>query len=265
MSPARYRISRRLGLGGMAEVFEAELAGELGFSRKVALKRMVGEAARDPVAARRFLDEARIASKLHHANIVSVLDVGLLDGAPFQVLELVDGIDAHGLAQRVGGTLPLEIALIIAAEVAHALDHAHRAVDASGLPLGIVHRDVKPSNVLVSWDGDVKLTDFGIAVAHEREARTEAGMAPGTRGYMAPEQRTRGELDGRTDVFGLGLTLCALLAGDTPLRDVTVEVRLLAGEAMPLPAALPADVRAVIAGAVAPDRDDRPSAGELAD
>ena len=249
----------------MAEVFEAELAGELGFIRKVAIKRMLGEAASDDLSARRFLDEARIASRLHHANIVSVIDVGLLDGLPFQVLELVDGIDAYRLQSRSGGVLPLEVALIIANDVAHALDHAHGALDRAGLSLGIVHRDVKPANVLVSWGGDVKLTDFGIAVAHDRVSRTEAGLVAGTMGFIAPEQRTKSGIDGRTDVFSLGLTLHAMLTGYTPLRDIAVEMALIGGAPVTLDAMLPADIRELIAHAVAPHRRDRPTAAQFAD
>jgi hypothetical protein len=248
----------------MAEVFEAELVGELGFVRKVAIKRMVPEAAAEPTGARRFLDEARIASRLHHANIVSVIDVGLLDGLPFHVLELVDGVDAQTLQQRAGGTLPLEVALVLAGEVAHALDHAHGAVDDAGVTLGIVHRDVKPSNVLVSWGGDVKLGDFGIAVARDRTARTEAGIV-GTMGFMAPEQRTRSQIDGRTDVYALGLTLHALVTGASPLQDFEVELRVLAGGPMPIDPTLPSDVRALIVSAVAPELRARPTAGQLGD
>ncbi len=264
MSNARYHMLRRLGQGGMAEVFEAELTGELGFVRKVAIKRMLASAASDPSAAQRFLDEARIASHLHHANVVSVIDVGLLDGLPFQVLELVDGIDVHQLMQRAGGTLPLEVALAIVGDVAHALDHAHAALDTDGQPLGIVHRDVKPSNVLVSWSGDVKLSDFGIAVARDRAAKTEAGVVPGTLGFIAPEQRSRSQLDGRTDVFALGLTLHSILAGYSPLEDVEVEVRSLVGHAIPIDANIAPDIRALIEHAVAHAPADRPSAGELA-
>jgi len=262
---ARYRMLRRLGAGGMAEVFEAELAGELGFSRKVAIKRMSRQAAADREMATRFLDEARIASRLHHANIVSVVDMGLLDDLPFQVLELVDGVDVQQLQRRAGGVLPIEIALIIVGDVAHALDHAHEMRDASGVPLGIVHRDVKPSNVLVSWGGDVKLTDFGIAFANEREVKTEAGLVPGTMGFIAPEQRLKGSVDGRTDVFALGLTLHAMLTGYTPLRDVSVDIDLLAGKPIPLDAALPAEIRDAIARAVTPDKRDRLTAAQLAE
>lgn len=249
----------------MAEVFEAELVGDHGFVRKVAIKRMLAGAASDPSMADRFLDEARIASRLHHANIVSVVDLGLLDSLPFQVLELVDGIDAQQLVQRVGGKLPIDVALAITAEIAHGLDHAHSAVDASGLPLGIVHRDVKPSNVLLSWGGDVKLSDFGIAFARDRAALTEAGLVPGTSGFIAPEQRLKSEMDGRTDVFALGLTLHSLLTGYTPLQDVTVEIAMLEGVPMPLDATLPDDVRLLIARAVTPSRLDRLTAAQFAD
>lgn len=249
----------------MAEVFEAELVGDHGFVRKVAIKRMLEGAAADPSSSHRFLDEARIASRLHHANIVSVVDLGLLDNLPFQVLELVDGINAQQLVHRAGGTLPIDVALAITAEVAHGLDHAHSVLDTAGLPLGIVHRDVKPSNVLVSWGGDVKLSDFGIAFARDRAAQTEAGLVAGTSGFIAPEQRMKSEMDGRTDVFALGLTLHALLTGYTPLQDVAVEIAVLEGVPMPLDAKLPDDVRALLARAVTPSRLDRLTAAQFAD
>ncbi len=248
----------------MAEVFEAELTGDHGFVRKVAIKRMLEAAAADAVAARRFLDEAVIASRLHHANVVAVVDLGLLDDRPFQVLEYVDGLDAQELLARAGGSLPVEVALVIATAVAHALDHAHAACDAAGLPLGIVHRDVKPSNVLVSSTGDIKLGDFGIAVARDRESRTEAGMVAGTAGFIAPEQRGKQPLDGRTDVFALGLTLHALLTGDSPLADLEVELRVVAGDPVPIDPTIPGDVRAILERALAVDRLARPSSGQLA-
>jgi len=248
----------------MAEVFEAELLGDLGFVRKVAVKRMLEASAADLVAARRFLDEAVIASQLHHANIISVIDLGLLDDRPFQVLEYVDGLDAGQLLHRAGGTLPLEVAIAIATSVAHALDHAHGACDASGVPLGIVHRDVKPSNVLVSWSGDAKLGDFGIAFARDREATTEAGVVAGTAGFIAPEQRARLALDGSTDVFALGLTIHALLTGDSPLADIEIEMRVLAGDPVPIDPTLPGEVRELLASALALNRGERPTAAELA-
>jgi serine/threonine protein kinase len=249
----------------MAEVFEGELTGEHGFVRKIAIKRMLAQAAGDADAARRFLDEARIASRLHHANIVAVLDVGLLEDLPFQVLELVDGIDVGQLIKRAGGTLPIEIAMVIAGDVAHALAHAHTATDDRGVVLDIVHRDVKPANILVGWDGDVKLTDFGIALARGREARTEAGMVTGTLGFMSPEQRQGGHVDGSSDVYALALTLHAMICGASPLVDPRAEFLVVQGEALPLDPSIPDDVRRLIGDALAPDRLSRPNAETFAD
>ncbi|MFT3697913.1 MAG: serine/threonine-protein kinase [Kofleriaceae bacterium] len=261
----RYRIRRRLGQGGMAEVFEGELAGDHNFVRKVALKRLLPAVADDVDAAKRFLDEARIASALHHANIVGVLDVGLLDGVPFQVLELVDGLDAAAVMRRCGGTVPVPVALAIAGEVARALDHAHHAVDEGGLAREIVHRDVKPQNILISWDGDVKLTDFGIALARDREARTEIGQVAGTVGFMAPEQRTGQVVDGASDVYALGLTLHALITGESAITKPEHEVMAASGQRVPLAETLPEDARGVIERAIAPQRPARPTAAQLAD
>jgi serine/threonine protein kinase len=261
---SRYRVLRRLGQGGMAEVFEAERIGELGFVRKVAIKQLRADVIHDAMAAQRFIDETRIASQLHHAHIVGVLDVGVLDERPFQVLELIEGLDASELMHRAGGTVPVEIALALTHAVAHALDHAHTATASDGRPLGIVHRDVKPANMLIGWTGDIKLADFGIAVAHDRIAHTETGAVAGTRGFLAPEQRLRGQLDGRSDVFALGVTLHALIAGHTPIVSFSDEIRLLSGEPVTLAASLPDDVRGLIAWAAAPDRLARPTAAQLA-
>jgi serine/threonine protein kinase len=248
---------RRLGQGGMAEVFEAELMGAHGFVRRVAIKRILAQIANESGAAARFLEEARIASALHHAGIVAILDFGLMDDVPFQVLEFVDGLNADQLLERCAGRLPLDIALIIAADVAHALDHAHRARDSHGHALGIVHRDVKPSNVLVSWSGDIKLSDFGIAFAHGRAIQTETGVAPGTWSFMAPEQHARGAIDHRADLFALGCTLHALLTGRSPLHEIDVATRLGVGHPVPLSPELPADVAAIVARALSAAPGDR--------
>ena len=250
---ARYRLRRRLGRGGMAEVFEAVAIGERGFARTVALKRMLPEIGR--IHDDGFLDEARIASHLHHANIVSVLDYGIADGLPFQVLELVDGIDLqHALA--LAGPLPPELALHVCTEVAHALAHAHDAHAPDGQPLGIVHRDVKPGNILVSYDGDVKLGDFGIAFARDRLQRTEVGIAKGTREFMSPEQWVGGEIDARSDVFSLGCVLYALLTGDSAMGQTRAE-ELLEGHELTLDKPLPDDVAPIVARALRRQKRDR--------
>lgn len=264
----RYRIETRIASGGMAEVFRAVSIGGGGFERRVAIKRILPDRSADSSFARMFVDEARIASRLHHANIVAVLDFGLLDGQPFQALEYVDGLDAHDLALRgaeVGRPMPLEVALYVCTEVAHALDHAHAATDASGASLGIVHRDVTPSNILVSWAGDVKLSDFGIAFAHDRNEVTREGATKGKLLFMAPEQAMAGTVDGRADVFSLGCVLHALVTGRSPLAgDESFRTLLSRGE-LPLDPSLPSDVADIVRRATHRDREGRhASATELA-
>jgi serine/threonine protein kinase len=262
---ARYRLGRRLGRGGMAEVHEASLAGHDGFVRKVALKRVRRELAKDDELVRMFSDEARIASHLHHANLVAVLDYGVHEGVPYQALELVVGAsldDLHAISAREGRPIPEELAIHVAREVAHGLAYAHRAKDADGRALGLVHRDVSPTNVLVSEAGDVKLTDFGIAFAKKREVETAHGVTRGKPSYMAPEQATRGTLDARTDVFALGCTLHFALTGRSPLEGDAVLMKLLVGEPAPLDERLPDDLRALVAKAVTPDRRDRHTSAE---
>lgn len=265
----RYRLSRRLARGGMGEVWEASATGEGGFVRRVAIKRLIAEHDQDPSQARMFLDEARIASQLHHANILSILDYGVVEGIPYQVLEYVDGVDAERLRQRgleAGEAFPVELALHVCTEVAHALQYAHEARDGAGQTLGIVHRDVSPSNILVSWTGDVKLADFGIALARDRQEWTLAGFTKGKPAYMPPEQVTRGELDGRSDLFALGCVLHALLTGHSPLAGEDRMADLLAGKELELSDALPAEVRDVIARAVRRARHQRfQSAAEFAE
>jgi serine/threonine protein kinase len=258
---ARYRLRRRLGRGGMAEVFEATAIGERGFERTVALKRMLPEMGR--IHDDGFLDEARIASHLHHANIVSVLDYGIADGLPFQVLELVDGLDLQS-AIALGKPLPPELALHVCTEVAHALSHAHEALAPDGNPLGIVHRDVKPANILVSYDGDVKLGDFGIAFARDRLQRTEVGITKGTREFMSPEQWLAGEVDARSDVFSLGCVLYALLTGKSAMGRTRAQ-ELLEGQELTFDEPLPEDVAAIVARATRRQKRDRfPTAAEMA-
>jgi serine/threonine protein kinase len=264
----RYRLIRQIARGGMGEVWEAMASGEGGFVRRVAIKRLIAGHGEDPAQARMFLDEARIASQLHHANIVSILDYGVVEGQPYQVLEYVDGLDAERLRERgaeAGEPLSAALALHLCTEVAHALQYAHEASDAAGKPLGIVHRDVSPSNILVSWTGDVKLADFGIALARDRQERTHAGLTKGKPAYMSPEQLTRGELDGRSDLFALGCVLHALLTGHSPLAGEDRMADLLAGKELELSAALPEDVRDIIARAVRRARHQRfQSAAEFA-
>ena len=244
----------------MAEVWLATAHGESGFTRRVAIKQLFPREGDGGAFERMFLDEARITSRLHHAAIVSILDFGVEAGRPFQVLELVDGFDVWRLSKwgrEQGKSLSVGLALHVCAVVGHALHFAHEALDEALAPLRIVHRDVSPQNVLVSRSGDVKLSDFGIAFAEGRAEKTVGGIVRGKPAYMAPEQAMGSAMDGRTDVFGLGCVLHALLAGESALRDENSLVDLLAGVELQLDPSLPEPIREVIARATRRNKAER--------
>ncbi len=257
----RYRLTRLIRRGAVTELFEGTVQGEHGFVRRVAIKRLLYEHAADPDTYQRFIEEARLASNLAHGNIVPVIDFGVLDGLPFQVLELVDGVDLL----TVGPTLPVDLAIYVVSEVAQGLDYAHRATDLAGAPLHLVHRDVSPDNILIAWSGEVKLTDFGIAVFDRRRVATQPGIALGKLAYMAPEQFRGERVDPRADVFSLGCVLFELLAKRSPLADESARRDLLTGRPLPLPEAV-APVRHLLERALAPGPDARyPDAGAFAE
>ncbi len=208
----KYAVVRYLAEGGMAEVYLARATGIEGFEKQVVIKRLKPELAANTWATEQFLQEARIAATLHHPQIAQVHDVGEVDGSYFYAMEHVDGQDLRVVlkrARRSGYRLPIEVALRIVAELCGALHHAHDKCDAGGLPLGLVHRDVSPSNVLISYDGAVKLCDFGIAevtATSDERKRTRAGKLA----YMSPEQCRGDRLDRRSDVFVLAILLYEL-------------------------------------------------------
>ncbi|HEY2748613.1 MAG TPA: serine/threonine-protein kinase [Polyangia bacterium] len=212
----KYLLVERLAQGGMAEVFRAVYSGAAGFEREVAVKRIlpVFDGARDFVAM--FVDEARIASSLTHVNVVQVSDFGELDGTYYLAMELVDGVDLGRLreaASRRGLAMPVPIVAYLIAEAARGLAYAHDKRGSDGVPLGIVHRDVSPQNVLVSYAGEVKIADFGIAKATGKLHKTESGAVMGKIRYMSPEQINGEPLDGRSDLFALGTIFWELLVG----------------------------------------------------
>ena len=250
----------------MAEVFEGVVLGDGAFARKVAIKRLLHYQSEVELAA--FADEARIIAQLDHPNIVSVFDFGAVDGQPFQVLELVDGLDLKELEDRGrqrNCPAPAEAVLLIASHVARALDYAHRAVDNQHRPLGIVHRDVTPHNILVSWAGHVKLADFGIAMAADRRAVTEPGVVKGKLSFMAPEYLLSGAVSPLADVFGLGCVIHFLLAGHSPYGSDEGRWGAARGAPPPIASSIEDDVAELIAWACHPTPDRRcPSAVELA-
>ena len=257
----KYHLGGRIGGGGMAEVFEATLVGAEGFLRPVAVKRIQPSLSSDAIFGQMFVNEARIASFLHHANIAAVLDFDRdEEGRYFLVMELIRGVDLRRLADT--GRLPIGISVHIAAEMLRGLDYAHE-LEQDGRRLGIVHRDISPHNVMVSWDGSVKLVDFGIAKAMAATGISRSGTIKGKVAYMSPEQAHAMELDGRTDVFAVGVVLHELLVGERLFRGNTepeILARLL-NQPIPRPTELapdvPPDVDRVVMKLLERDRDAR--------
>jgi serine/threonine-protein kinase len=198
-----YVIHERLGEGGMAYVDRAELLGEGGFRKTVALKRMRTEWTADPDFIHAFVHEAQLASRLSHPNIAQAYDLGKIDGTYFIAMELVQGPTLSQImlqARRAAGPVPLAIALEILIQLCDALDHAHELRDAGGRPLDLVHRDISPSNVIVSRDGSAKLIDFGIAKARSARRSTQAGIIRASTRTSRPS--TYGRPDRRADIWG---------------------------------------------------------------
>jgi serine/threonine protein kinase len=219
----RYNIVRRVADGGMAEIFLATQVGRDGFQKPVILKRIHSTIYADPQFRNMFIDEAHISMGLSHSNIVQILDLGVAAGRYFLVLELVDGWDLGRVLQRAaaaGMPLPRELGLHICADVCRALAYAHGRGDGER-PLGIVHRDVSPHNILVSEQGEVKLTDFGIAKAMNKREHTGTGVVKGKVAFMSPEQAMGKPIDARSDIFSLGTVLYLLMTRTRPFEGPT--------------------------------------------
>jgi len=214
----RYTVVKKVADGGMAEIFLAHLTGAQGFARMVILKRILPVFSVDPHFRNMIVDEAHIAMSLHHGNIVQVLDLGEERGRYFLTMELVDGWDlatvlSRGEAARL--PLPAGLGLHVVVQVCRALAYAHSQTR-NGKPLGLVHRDISPQNVLLSEQGEVKLTDFGIAKALGKRERTQTGVIKGKLDFMSPEQAAGAVLDTRSDIFSLGTLLYLLATGQRP-------------------------------------------------
>jgi serine/threonine-protein kinase len=259
----KYLLVRQIATGGMAEVYLARQTGPGGFEKQCVIKRMLPQLAIDKAFVQMFLDEARIAAHLAHPNIVQVYDFGQVGPDYFIAMEYVRGIDLNQLQSAANGRLPAAIALRIVAAVAEGLDHAHRASDSRGQPLGLVHRDVTPSNVIVSYDGVAKILDFGIAKASARVSRTDVGVIKGKIPYMSPEQVQGEPLDGRSDIFSLGVMLYELTVGEKPFdgtNPAEVSLKILHDEPRPpevIVDGFPSELSAIILRALAKKPIDR--------
>ena len=236
----KYRLTERLAIGGMAEVFLGTIDGAAGFTKTVVIKRLHPQYSRDKAFIQMLIDEARLTSQLNHGNICQVYDLGEEEGSYYIALEYIAGEDVRTLqdhCRRSGDDFPIAAGVFIVSESLAGLDFAHRKEGADG-PLGIIHRDVSPQNILISYEGEVKVIDFGIAKARTRMIKeTEAGVIKGKFRYMSPEQASGLAVDSRTDVFAAGVVLYELLAGETHslnLPDTEVLRRMRAAEFEPL-------------------------------
>jgi len=266
MRIGRYEVIGHLATGGMAQIYLARQTGLGSFERHVVLKTILRDRASDRRFVAMFLDEARLAATLNHQNVAQVYEVDQADGAYFMAMEYVHGENARAILEttsRRGWTIPLELATMIVSGAAAGLHHAHERRGKNGLPLNIVHRDVSPSNIMVGYDGSVKVLDFGIAKAEERATKTVGGTIKGKYGYMSPEQCKGKAIDRRSDIFALGIVLYEL----TTLRrafkgndDFDTMKRIVSGDLM-LPsvavAGYPRELEAIVLTAMANDPDAR--------
>jgi eukaryotic-like serine/threonine-protein kinase len=221
---SKYELIQRIARGGMAELFLAQVKGPAGFEKKVVIKQVLPHLSGEPSFVKMFLQEARVGARLSHPNIVQILDFGQADGTYFICMEYVEGrslLDVVVQTRRAGTTIPTGVAAKIVSQICEGLHHAHNATDSAGEPLGIVHRDVSPSNILVSFNGVAKISDFGIAKAKTALMQTRAGTIKGKYAYMSPQQCMSQPLDCRSDIFSLGIVLF----------EVTTYIRLFARSA----------------------------------
>jgi serine/threonine protein kinase len=220
-----YRVVKRLAVGGMAELFLALRSSHEGFKRLVVVKRIRPERASNEQLVTMFLDEARLGASVHHPSLVQVLDLDQAEGVYYMVLEYVRGPSLKRLIESSGQLgLPMELALSVAIALCEGLHHLHTRRDALGRPMTTVHRDLNPDNVVVSYEGAVKLIDLGIAKSDEAVYETATGVIKGTYGYMAPEQLlSRKDVDHRADLFALGVLLYETTLGVHPFGLDTVD------------------------------------------
>lgn len=262
----RFDILRKIGHGGMAEIFLARKSTEGGFERVVVLKRILAHLGRDEQFVEMFTQEAKLAALLVHPNVAQVYEMGRdSEGTLFYAMEYVEGRDVRDIVKKFGRRLPLEIVLSIIAGAAAGLHHAHTLKDPRGNPLEVVHRDVTPSNLMVTYEGTVKVVDFGVAkAAVEGRESTAVGVLKGKVPYMSPEQvLIRPNLDGRSDVFSLGICLWELTTHRRLFRrsHPLESVRAISEEDAPLPSTIiekyPKKLEEIVMKALARDRDER--------
>ncbi len=272
----KFFVLQRLAVGGMAEIYRAKILGAAGFEKELALKRVLASRAQDKGFIKMLVNEAKLTAQLTHSNIAQIHECGAVEGAYFIAMELVHGVSMKEMMAafaRANVTLSPEQAIFVVLQLLHGLDYAHRKTGADGEPLHIVHCDVSPDNALISWEGEVKLLDFGIARAAAGLSNYKEGMLMGKLGYVAPEQASVEKTwDHRVDVFAAGIILYELLTKQKPFPRATDVESLVASrkaEVAPpsaIDARIPEELDAIVARALAYDPERRyPSAHAFAD
>jgi TonB family protein len=269
----QYTLLERIAVGGMAELWKARMRGVEGFQKTVAIKRILPHMTDNAEFVGMFIDEAKLAAQLTHPNIVHIYDLGKIGRDYYIAMEFVDGKDLRSLlnaGRRKGMPLPLELGLLIAARLASALDYAHRKRDFEDREMGLVHRDVSPQNVLLTYEGDVKLCDFGIAKAAAKASQTQMGALKGKLQYMSPEQAWGRPVDARSDLFSLGAVLFEMVTGERLFpgdSEMSVLEAVRQGQTRAprqVNPSLPQEVDEIVARALAVDPKDRfQSAGDM--
>ena len=262
----KYLLLDRVNIGGMAEVWRAKTFGAGGFERIVAIKRILPNIAEDEEFISMFLDEAKITVQLNHANIAQIYELNNLSNSYFIAMEYVSGKDLRAVFDRCrkrGEPAPIPLTCYAIAQCCEGLDYAHRAKDRQGRDMSIVHRDVSPQNALVSYDGEVKVIDFGIAKAAGKATKTQAGILKGKFGYMSPEQIRGLPLDGRSDIFAMGVCLYEMLTGERLFvgdSDFSVLEKVRKVEVLPpshFNRKIPEQLERIVMKSLAKDVDDR--------
>ncbi|MFW2368598.1 MAG: protein kinase domain-containing protein [Desulforhopalus sp.] len=211
-----YVLLDLIGAGGMAEVYKSKLIGQQGFEKLIVVKKLNNQVAEDNEIVSNFIDEARLAALLEHENIATIYDFGEMDGSYFIAMEYLFGKDLHSVIRRAresGKPVDVEMALLVTSRICEAMEYAHSLLDLQRRPLNIIHRDLTPHNVFITYEGKVKIIDFGIARAELFDNRTKAGVVKGKVSYMSPEQLTGGDIDHRSDIFSIAILLYEMLSG----------------------------------------------------
>lgn len=262
----QYELIEPIATGGMAEVYKARMRGVEGFQKIVAIKRILPHLTDNDEFVTMFIDEAKLAAQLQHPNIIHIYDLGKIERSYYIAMEYIDGKDLRSILRMLdeaGQRMPLGLALYIASHLAAALDYAHRKKDLQGRAMALVHRDVSPQNVLISYDGDIKLCDFGIAKAASKASHTRAGALKGKLQYMSPEQAWGKGIDHRSDIFSLGLVLYEMVTGTKAFAgdsELSILEQVRSPRLTPpnlIDPNVPAEVAEVIMRALRENRDER--------